>query len=252
MKKNYFLRAAGALLLASVLMLGGVSGTVARFSESAQAENQTVRVAAFRVLFNGQVLSSSSSGNMQVNLFNTLYSSVDGIGPTGNLSAVNQTNQAIASAAPNQAIPIIAPGNGGQFIVEVENLSEVPIKYDISIDPDSLDNAFGVPIEFRVKDGAIWSQWKPVIDGPLSSSGELGMIAGAGGDNKATEILVQWRWVYEKTADPDPDPDPDPNQIDNARNIIDTGLGIIGQSFYSATEGKTLSVGIKATAYQID
>jgi len=242
MKKNYFLRAAGALLLASVLMLGGVSGTVARFTDGALAANQAVRVAAFRVLFNNEVLGLENDGEIVVNLFDTLFSSVDGIVESGDFS-VNQVNQVVADDAPEKTIPIIAPGNGGQIVVGVENLSEVPIKYHVVIDTDSLQNDFDIPVEFRVKDGAIWSEWKPAIDAPVTGTGKLGMIAGT--DNKYGEILVQWRWVYELGANP--------NQIDNARNIKDSGLGIGGQAYFSGDEDpKMLSVTVKATASQID
>ena len=235
MKKNYFLRAAGALLLAGVLMLGGVSGTVARFSESADA-GQYARVAAFRVLVDGKVLGAGD--DIEVNLFTTLYSHVDDVEADDEFDELqkNDSEQELSKNVPVDT-PIIAPGNGGEFAVAVENLSEVPIAYFIGIDGTTLQNADGIPVQFRVKDSdGDWEDWVSTFSTDLSSSGTLGPGLGT-----AKEVLVQWRWVYELSTDI------------NGRDAIDTELGIDGQAFFSG-EGpaKTLSVGIKATAYQLD
>jgi len=242
MKKNYFLRAAGALLLAGVLMLGGVSGTVARFTEGAKAP-QYARVAAFRVLVDGKVLGEGD--DIRVNLFSTLFSSVDGIDWDSGLSGVAQVNQwayceDCDGAYCPDAEPVIAPGNGGQFAVDVENLSEVPIMYYISIDGTTLENDDEIPVEFRLKDNGgphAWTDWEDWEDWKDGSTGELysdGRLEPGG--KTGEEVLVQWRWKYERGDDPG-----------------DTKLGVVEQTLFSTgKDGQTLSVGIKAMAVQID
>ena len=236
MKKNYFLRAAGALLLVGVLLLGGVGGTVARFSESAEATPQKARVAAFRVLVDNKVLGESSGGGIDVDLFNAIYThnGIDTYQENDYSGISPQTGQAADPSIPVRD-PVIAPGNGGQFAVEVENLSEVPIKYTISVDGSKMEND-DIPVEFRVKksDGS-WDAWVNYkFTNVISVDGTLNP-----GQSASNAVLIQWRWSYENGLQTNED---------------DTGMGILERAAIDGgNDGRyQLSVPIKATATQLD
>ena len=111
---------------------------------------------------------------------------------------------------------LIAPGTGGEFALEIENLSEVSAKYAIVL---SEVNDGGIPIEYCVDDGA----WKTSIaDLSTSLEGELKLGAAPVSATKT----IKWRWAFEK---------------DDARDIADTALGIAGTDTVAVTANITVT-----------
>ena len=267
-KKNYVLRAAGVLLLACVLFTSAIGGAAARFTESAPITKQYVRVAAFRVLANdkvlGEVVDAATGDTLEVDLFDTLYSSVDNLSQSQNMT-VKQSGDPDSlqeTSDPANRPYIIAPGNGGEFIISVTNQSEVPVRYSVGL--SGLANDAGIPIEFRAKDGSGWTPWIDWDDSGVAGLTGGGDLTAAGGSSSSApgEVLFQWRWKYEEGASPE--------TLGNARNQSDTALGVTerdhvaadaqynednmfaaGDAGYQDTSQK-LILTVKATAFQLD
>jgi len=243
LKKNYILRLAGVLLLACVLLIAAMSSIAARYSADTMFAAQSVRVAAFNVLVNGKPIQNVGD-TLIVDLFDMLYSSVDNLGKNDTMMQLQSADSA-QTANPAGRAPIIAPGNGGKFTVSVRNLSEVPIRFMVSV--EELINTAGIPIEFRAwdSDAAEWSAWSTAGAKPsISSRGDLDPT-----ESLISTVVFEWRWKHVDGASTD--------LITNPRNMLDTGLGVTErEATKDDAAGKlgsqTLTVKLKAVAAQID
>ncbi|MDR0530831.1 MAG: hypothetical protein LBG83_02035 [Oscillospiraceae bacterium] len=174
MKKNYGLRAAGALLVAVMLTVGGVSGTFAKFVSAATAAEQHVRVAAFKVSVNGTPITGGSAPHTFVlDLYDTLYEANVSTAETEVDTSLNNPKR-------------IAPGTGGKFDITVENDSEVPIRYEFKI--DSITNTSNIPVEISVDGGG----WQDVAEG----LGITGSVAASVHKQSSADMTFYWRWDF--------------------------------------------------------
>jgi len=258
LKKNYILRMAGVLLIACVLLISAMSNIAARYSGEAEFAQQYVRVAAFNVLVNGEKLSFDNE--IEVDLFTTLYSSVDDIDENSDFDILQNTDEdddtdlhtvgpkdwdSSQIASPGERTPVIAPGNGGELVISVVNLSEVPVRFMVSI--DELTNTAEIPIELRVKDSAgDWEPWvpfDPAIPLDVSSSGDLTPPHASDSHKMEDEVVLQWRWTYG-----------DSDDLDDPKNMQDSTLGVTERDLTEADPlaGQELTVKIRATAAQLD
>lgn len=135
MKKNKSMRAAGGLLIATMLTSSIVSGTYAKYVTSDEAED-TARVAKF-----GVTVTASGS------LFDTTYKAVSGGNTPGgkNATDTNDTTLTVESFAEagQEADNVVAPGtkNGEGLTFAIAGTPEVDVKLDVVVD-DSLEEIF--------------------------------------------------------------------------------------------------------------
>ncbi|MCL2107661.1 MAG: hypothetical protein FWH26_11480 [Oscillospiraceae bacterium] len=228
MKKNQTLRCAAALLVLCIFTLSLATGAMASYRAEAKIPGVKARVAAFRVLVNGKDVVTGDvdpdTGKVQLNV--PLYSNelLDlyeenflKVENTDNTYHVKATSHYTGVHAVDNAIPVIAPGTGGKIEFLVENLSEVPITYEITFgntkNPTFQSN--GIPVVFS-QDKATWND----------SFGGLGQkfegIVAANSDNSAdlaNEGTLYWKWMYGSS-----------ESLTDTTNVTDSNLGITARS----------------------
>lgn len=129
MKKNKSMRAAGVLLIATMLTSSIVSGTYAKYVTSDEAED-TARVAKF-----GVTVTASGS------LFDTTYKAATDNTPGGeNATDTNGTTLTVESSNTDK---LVAPGtkNDEGLTFAITGTPEVDVKLDVVVD-DSLEEIF--------------------------------------------------------------------------------------------------------------
>ena len=163
MKRSKVLSIALVVLLAAVVTMTIISGTLAKYVETVFGTD-TARVAKFEytATAGGQALTSERA---TINLFNT----------------VNDTEVYGASQNLNGSTKLIAPGTCGHFDVVVTNKSEVAIAVSYEI---TETNAGSVPIVYYIKDGSTTKYYSAKVSDTSVAVGsdiasELGLANGA-------------------------------------------------------------------------
>jgi hypothetical protein len=159
MKTNKIMRIASVLLVAVLLSTCVISGTFAKYVASANVTD-TVSVAKWDIDFDGD---NDESKAFEFDLFNTIKDSDGG-----------DEDHVVAGK--------IAPGTSGDFTIKLANLSDVDALADVTFE---LTNTAGIPLEFKVGDGA----WKATLD--AKNDIELAKTTGS------ADIKVEWRWAFE-------------------------------------------------------
>ena len=165
MKKNRMMRLASILLVAVLLSTSVISGTFAKYTNTAEKKSEA-RVAKWDFeIGTGDNVAKIQSATFTFDLF----------------ESVNDSNVKTGSGE-----NIIAPGTEGSFDLVLSNKSEVTAKYALNY---TVVNA-GVPLEYSVDGGQSWSN---TIDNVAAddSATKLDMETGS------KTITVQWRWLYE-------------------------------------------------------
>ncbi len=134
MKKNKSMRAAGGLLIATMLTSSIVSGTYAKYVTSDEAED-TARVAKF-----GVTVTASGS------LFDTTYKAATDNTPGGENATDSEDGTTLtveSSGAINGISNVVAPGtkNNEGLTFAITGTPEVDVKLDVVVD-DSLEEIF--------------------------------------------------------------------------------------------------------------
>ena len=152
-----------SLVLLSVISLGSVAGTYAKYTSTAAATD-SARVAKWSFTVGGT--ETATSDTFTFNLFNTTYD---------NVASANGTDK------------VIAPGTEGFFDIVLANASEVNATYDVVYEVTNTNN---IPVEFSVN-GTDWT----------ADLTTLNVDDKAINMNGGTEtIKVQWRWAFEGTS----------------------------------------------------
>lgn len=155
-----------SLVLLSVISLGSVAGTYAKYTSTANATD-SARVAKWSFTVGGT--ETATQNTFAFNLFNTTY---DNVASKDNGDGTHDK--------------VIAPGTTGFFDIVLANASEVNATYDIEYDVTNTNN---IPVEFSV-DGTNWT----------ADLTTLNVEDKAINMNGGTEtIKVQWRWAFEGT-----------------------------------------------------
>ena len=172
MKKNKMMRAASALLVATLLSTSVISGTFAKYTSEASASD-SAKVAKWSFTVGDKDIVNSETISFE--LFNTVKEADTTVGEN-HLKTTDGT--------------IIAPGTGGSFEIKLQNKSEVTAKYAIEF---SATNANSIPIEYS-KDGKKWNSSVDSLDIAASDATVLDYENGA----KTTDtVTVYWRWAFE-------------------------------------------------------
>ena len=194
MKKNTMMRVASALLVAVLLTTCAISGTFAKYVSTSNGSD-SARVAKWDI----KLEEAAMSQTFTFDLFNTVKDS-------------NGTdNETDVKAGDGETI--IAPGTSGSFEINLKNDSEVNAKYAIAY---TVTNANNIPVQFKIGD----SEWTSDLTTLNASDVAINMGASAA-------VTVQWRWVYENSAD-----------------AADTTLGLAGTA--------TITVAADVTVTQVD
>ena len=160
-KQLPYLRIAGIMLGAILLMVCVISGTMAKYKSTAIG-SATVTVAKWSVEVNGTDIAKNNA--VTFDLFKTIN------------EADNQTPET------NVVKGKIAPGTGGSFSLTIENKSEVDATYSISL---SEINANNIPIEYSTDEGKSW--------GNLST---INMTDKAINIGASDTLTGWWRWRF--------------------------------------------------------
>lgn len=151
-----------SLVLLSVISLGSVAGTYAKYTSNAVGTD-SARVAKWSFTVGGT--ETATTDTFTFNLFKTTYTNV---------------------ASENGTDKVIAPGTEGSFDIVLANASEVNAEYDVEYDVTNTNN---IPVEFSV-DGTNWTADLTTLnveDRAISMNGG------------SETIKVQWRWAFEGT-----------------------------------------------------
>ncbi len=181
-----------ALVLLSVVSMGSVAGTYAKYTSNSAFTDQA-RVAKWDIKLNNAKMTQ----NFAIDLFKTVNKDTDGSDETDVKEGTD-------------ADKIIAPGTQGEFAFDIQNDSEV--NANVKFDWTGSNNDANIPIQFRVTytlDSAtpVSTNWvNDIADVKLPDDLSLGM-------GKNCNIKVEWKWVYE---------------VDDAGNTTDTTLGEAG------------------------
>lgn len=152
-----------ALVLLSVVSLGSVAGTYAKYTSNATGTD-SARVAKWSFTVGGTETATTNTFNFD--LFNTAY-----------------TNDASETTVKSKGTDnVIAPGTKGEFTIALANNSEVDATYEIDYTVNKTDNS--IPVEFSV-DGTTWT-----ADLADVAATRINM------DNATANITVKWRWSF--------------------------------------------------------
>lgn len=194
-------------IIITIIALIITSGTYAKYTSSIDTESAYATVAKWSVKINGKDITTSEQA-ITFNLFEFIYDS----------NGEDEENDVVNAK--------IAPGTSGGFSFNIENTSEVNIKYSIEFKEN---NTSSIPIEYSV-DGINYYN-AAVLTNQLNNNATNIAI----GTNK--NITVRWRWAYESASDD--------TSIKNAVDIADTNLG-------KASIAPTYEVSAKIIATQVD
>lgn len=159
-----------ALVLLSVISMGSVAGTYAKYTANSSFTDQA-RVAKWDIKLNDKKMEQSFT----IDLFKTIKDS-DGINAETDVKAGN----------------IIAPGTQGEFSFNIKNDSEV--NANVKMDWSGYANNDNIPIKFKgtITDanGTTSTDWLDDITSILTTPTALGM-------NETVSVKVEWKWDYE-------------------------------------------------------
>lgn len=148
------------LVLLTVISMGNVAGTYAKYTSTFTGTTDTATVAKWAFEINDQ----AATNTFTFDLFKTI-NEADGTTTEGDVAATK-----------------IAPGTGGKFSIKLANKSEVNAKYSVAY---TITNEAGIPVEFSIDKGATWT------------TGLTNVSATAINQNANTTIEIQWRWAFE-------------------------------------------------------
>ena len=282
MKKNNFLRVAAVLLVFCLFSCAVSSLALAKFKAEAQVRTGlSARVASFRVLVNGvdivtpflvdigtvgigtatltlPLYTSESSADDTHDLYEWDFSALENLFADDIRHVEKDINPGfyVGDYLGEENTAVLAPGTGGKIQFLVENLSEVPIKYEVTFSNMTND---GIPLEFTDDEGFLADEWEDDMNADNAMSDVLPAwngIDGSSGPHTNKLLLdsglggtVYWRWVFERLdygpnlALPGTDPIPGLDKFDN----LDGSLGIDAQK-----EPIKLSVDIEIRVTQLD
>lgn len=165
-KRSPFMRIAGVMLGASLLMTCVISGTMAKYT-SAATGSASATVAKWSVEVNGTDIAKNDS--VTFNLFNTV-----------NEADTTTTEENVSDSR-------IAPGTGGSFDLKIDNKSEVDAKYTIAL---TETNNSDVPIQYSL-DKTAWTDDLTAIN---TAKKDVSIAKETGTET----VTVYWRWVFEQ------------------------------------------------------
>lgn len=168
-KRSPFMRIAGVMLGASLLMTCVISGTLAKYT-SAATGSATATVAKWSVEVNGTDITKKDT--VTFDLFNTV-------------------NEADTEAAENNVVAgKIAPGTGGSFALKIDNKSEVDAVYTMAL---TETNNSSVPIQYSL-DKDVWADDLTAIN---TDQTDVALDKETG----TKTVTVYWRWMFDGTDD---------------------------------------------------
>ena len=154
-----------SLVLLSVISLGSVAGTYAKYTSNATGTDNA-RVAKWSFTVGGT--ETATTNTFDFDLFKTAYTN-------------NQSETTVKSKGSDN---VIAPGTEGSFTIALANNSEVDATYEIDYTVTRTDNS--IPVEFSVNAGQTWT-----ADLADVAATRINM------DNATANITVQWRWLFD-------------------------------------------------------
>lgn len=163
-KRSPFMRIAGVMLGASLLMTCVISGTLAKYTASATAE-ASATVAKWSIKVNDEEI--AVTGAPKTIEFDMLKNAKD-------TDQVSKETDVFEGK--------VAPGMTGIFALPVENASEVNVKYSIDF---TVANTSNIPLEFSTDGG---TTWKSGIDDVTDKSLNLTVT---------DPNTIYWRWAFE-------------------------------------------------------
>lgn len=166
-KHSPFMRIAGIVLGASLLMTCVISGTLAKYTSSATG-TAAATVAKWSVEVNGTDIAKNDT--VTFDLFNT----------------INEAD--ITTTEDNVAGDKIAPGTGGSFALKIDNGSEVDAKYTLALEETNNSN---VPIQYSL-DKTTWTDDLTAIN---TNQTDVALSKETG----TKTVTVYWRWMFEGT-----------------------------------------------------
>ena len=169
-RDNTLMKFTTFVLLITIVAIALVSGTYAKYTSTATATG-TAKVAKWSIELNGdEITTMGDDETVSFDLFDTLK------------------EDDVSTNEDNVADGVIAPGTGGAFALEVENLSEVDAEYTIDF---QVTNASSVPVEFSTDNGATWKAWNEIVD----------ITTTAVDMEETSTVNVQWRWDFDANDD---------------------------------------------------
>lgn len=157
MKKNIPMRIASILLTAVLITSGAVSGTFAKYTAEATAED-SVDIAKWSFTTEGTDIAKATT--FTFGLFDTIK----------NTGEKNVTKGKIA------------PGTSGSFTIDLKNASEVTAKYTITL--SAMSNPTNIPIEFSTN-GSTWT-----------TRDKINVTNNNFAINATTQVTIHWRWAF--------------------------------------------------------
>jgi hypothetical protein len=237
-QRNKTLRTASVLLVIVMILTVALSGTLAKYTAQATAGSQYARVAAFRVIVNGREIQQWGN-DLSFNLFETIICH-------DWAEAVTWENEEthVVNNSPNQNladVAVIAPGMGAFAKLEVQNLSEVPVKIafgavenedSIARVTENLDNIELVIVTAEMDDpdlADIFAYAADPVDPTDVTAGSLSDLLDDAtvavdlqpGDKEF--LYVAWRWLWNDV--PNPGGANDGEYTNDAVDAWDTNLG---------------------------
>lgn len=236
-KKNWVLRITGITLLFTLLTVSLLGGTLAKYVASVSGSD-TARVALFdyETTVGGTALTSTTA---TINVFNTVADAQVAGGTTSNSK---------------NGVTLVAPGTTGTFDIIATNKSEVDVVVTFAIEETKTAS---IPLIYEVVDLAGVSlfysnEYSGLVtitndenlgSGTIFVTGNTAALAAKIGEhttvlkntvdavglNYTKTINIKWYWPFE---------------VDGAKDVIDTGFGLVGID--------TVSFKITATFTQLD
>lgn len=166
-KCSPFMRIAGVMLGASLLMTCVISGTLAKYTSTTNGTG-TATVAKWSMKVNDTDITKNDV--VTFGLFDTVN------------EADTETEEENVSTGK------IAPGTGGSFALKIDNQSEVDAKYSIELTETNTSN---VPIQYSMDK----TTWTDDLDAINTAQTDVDIAKESG----SKTVTVYWRWMFEGT-----------------------------------------------------
>jgi len=193
MKKNWIMRSAYLLLAILLISTVAVSGTFAKYTWTSNDISDTTEVAKFAFKVNDSFVDEKTD-TITIGLFDTILEE-------------DESTETDVKAG------MIAPGTRGAFDLSFQNLSDVTVAVDYSVDPTSKlyvtmpfrGNVY-LPLEFTLTPDVddSWVSIGNVMNQNVFGNAMNEIFSGLDkttvtmNQTEAIENIVYWRWAYEE------------------------------------------------------
>ena len=245
-KRFPYLILAGAMLITSIIFLGTVTGTMAKYTSTATGSDSN-NAAKWSFIVGDAALDQTETEIATASAATFHFGMFDYEWDTADYAAEEDVDLDYDNGP-------LAPGTMGGYVLKLNNNSEVNAEYSLAFEAtyDNLpDGVTSIPLEYTTEyyETATEADWTSDIS-DLNLTDQSILMDGDALDRDVYQTTIYWRWSYE--------PDTTGLTAEEAaaaiadRDLIDTKLGIAAAQAVDAESLPTVTITANLTVTQVD